>query len=166
MTENTGLDPSADRPTLSIARQAWNFTRHFLEMCIAMCVGGGALNALVFVVGPAQLGYPDLRTTAPELALLLIACLYTLPMAGWMRFRGMAWRPTLEMAGVTIALAVVLIALAALDVLSSDDLRRWALMFCGPACVLMLPVMLLRLGMYTGRTGEHTHRRAAAASAG
>jgi hypothetical protein len=32
-------------------------------MCIAMCVGGGALNALVFVVGPAQLGYPDLRGT-------------------------------------------------------------------------------------------------------
>jgi hypothetical protein len=70
----------------------WNFTRHFLEMCIAMCVGGGALNALVFVVGPAQLGYPDLRTMSPELALLLIACLYTLPMAAWMRFRGMAWR--------------------------------------------------------------------------
>jgi hypothetical protein len=58
----------------------------------------------------------------------------------------------------------VVIVLAALDVLSSADLQRWALMFCGPACLLMLPVMLLRLGMYTGRTGEHIHRRAPAAS--
>ena len=164
MTKTTLRDPSAGRRTPSTVRQVWNFTRHFLEMCIAMCVGGGALNALVFVVGPAQLGYPDLLTTAPELALLVIACLYTLPMAGWMRFRGMAWRPILEMSGTTIALAVVLIVLTALDVLASDDLHRWALMFCGPACLLMLPVMMLRLGMYTGRTGEHTCRRAAAAS--
>jgi hypothetical protein len=142
----------------------WNFTRHFLEMCIAMCVGGGALNALVFVVGPAQLGYPDLRTTAPELALLLIACLYILPMGVWMRFRGMAWRPILEMSGATVALALVLVAFATFGILPSENLHAWALVFCGPACVLMLPVMLLRLDMYTGRTGEHTHQGAPTAS--
>jgi lysylphosphatidylglycerol synthetase-like protein (DUF2156 family) len=124
----------------------------------------GALNALVFVVGPAQLGYPDLRTTAPELALFLIACLYTLPMAAWMRLRGMAWRPILEMSGATVALALVLIVLATVGVLSSAALHQWALTFCGPACVLMLPVMLVRRDMYTGRTGEHTHRRAPAAT--
>ena len=173
MTETTVPDPSPGRrtpsttpstTTPSTARQVWNFTRHFLEMCIAMCVGGGALNALVFLVGPAQLGYPDLRTTAPGLALLLIACLYTLPMAAWMRLRGMAWRPILEMSGATVALAVVLIVLATVGVLSSAGLHQWALIFCGPACALMLPVMLLRRDMYTGRTGEHTHRRASAAT--
>src|SRR5512132_3487153 len=127
MTKTMLRDPSAGRPTPSTARQVWNFTRHFLEMCIAMCVGGGALNALVFVVGPAQLGYPDLRTTAPELALLLIACLYTLPMGAWMRFRGMAWRPILEMSGATVALALVLVAFATLGILSSENLHAWAL---------------------------------------
>jgi hypothetical protein len=160
MTEMMGRDASTGGRNSSTVRQVWNFARHFLEMCIAMCVGGGALNALVFVVGPAQLGYPDLRASAPGLALFLIACLYAAPMATWMWFRGMARRPILEMSGVTVALAVVLIVLAAVDVLSSDDLQRWALIFCGPACVLMLPVMLLRLGMYTGRTGEHAHRPA------
>jgi hypothetical protein len=164
MTETMAPDPSPGRRPPSTGRQVWNVTRHFLEMCIAMCVGGGALNALVFVVGPAQLGYPDLRTTAPELALLLIACLYTLPMAAWMRFRGMAWRPILEMSGATIALALMLVGLAALDILSSAELHRWALMFCGPACVVMLAVMLPRLGLYTGRTREHTHRQTPAAS--
>jgi hypothetical protein len=78
-------------------------------------------------------------------------------MAAWMRFRGMAWRPTLEMSGATVGLALVLIILAALGVFSSEDLHQWALVFCGPACVVMLPVMLLRLGMYTGRDDGHTH---------
>ena len=32
------------------ARQVWNFARHFLEMCIAMCVGGSILMAAVFGV--------------------------------------------------------------------------------------------------------------------
>src|SRR5512133_165234 len=131
MTERTVPDPSTGPRTPSTARQVWNFTRHFLEMCIAMCVGGGALNALVFVVGPAQLGYPDLRTMAPALALLLIACVYTLSMVAWMRFRGMAWRPILEMSGAIVALALVLIVLAALGILSSEELHQWALMFCG-----------------------------------
>ena len=137
MTETTIPDPSTGRRTPSIARRVWNFTRHFLEMCIAMCVGGGALNVLVFVVGPVQLGYPDLHMVAPELALLLIACLYTLPMASWMRFRGMAWRPIVEMFGATVVFALVLM-----------------LPGVAPACVLMLPVMLLRLDMYTGRSGS------------
>ena len=154
--------PSTGRQTPSAGRQVWNLARHFLEMCVAMCVGGGALNALIFVIGPAVLGYPDLRATSPSLALLIIACSYTLPMAAWMRWRGMAWRPIVEMSGATLGLAVALIALAAWDVLTAEQLYRWALGFCGPACLLMLPVMLLRLGMYTGRSGEHDHRRTSA----
>jgi hypothetical protein len=142
-------------------RQAWNFTRHFLEMCAAMCIGGGLLNLLIFIAGPALLGYPDLRDTTPAVALLLIAAVYTAPMAAWMRFRGMAWRPILEMSGATVGLAAVLIGLAAAGVIASSDLHRWALSFCGPACVLMLPVMLFRFGMYAGRTqGSRTETTA------
>jgi len=73
-----------------------------------------------------------MRTCAssrPRLALLVIAFNYALPMAAWMRFRGMAWRPTLEMSGV--------------------------LGFCGPACVVMVIVILFRLDLYTGRMGHH-----------
>jgi hypothetical protein len=68
-------------------------------MCAAVCIGGGILNGLVLLAGPALLGYADLRQQSPELALLVIAFNYALPMAAWMRFRGMAWRPTLEMSG-------------------------------------------------------------------
>jgi hypothetical protein len=61
------------------------------------------------------------------------------------------------MSAATVGLGVVLAVLAAVGVLSPADVRGWAHAFCGPACLVMLPVMLLRLGMYTGRTGEHAH---------
>jgi hypothetical protein len=122
-------------------------------MCAAMCMGGVILNGLVFVAGPALLGYSDLRQEATELALLVIAFNYALPMAAWMRFRGMAWRPTLEMSGATIGLAVVMIGLDWLDVVQQNSVRGWVFGFCGPACVVMVIVMLFRLGLYTGRTG-------------
>jgi hypothetical protein len=96
--------PAAHR--LSLAAQVWHFARHYLEMCAAMCIGGVILNALVFVVGPALIGYPDLRQQAPGLALAVDAFLFTLPMAAWMRIRGMAWRPTLEMSGATVGVAI------------------------------------------------------------
>jgi hypothetical protein len=128
------------------------FIRHFLEMCLAMCVGGGIVNAVIFAAGPALVGYPDLREETPVLALLVIALIYLAPMAAWMRFRGMPWRPILEMSGAVIALAVLLNGLAAFGAISESDLRSAALGFCGPACLVMLPVMLLRLDLYTGRT--------------
>jgi hypothetical protein len=132
--------------------ESWIFVRHFLEMCVAMCVGGGLLNALIFGAGPSLLGYTDLREQTPGLALVIIALAYLAPMVGWMRFRGMPWRPILEMSGVVLALAVFLVALAAFGVISDSDLRSSGLGFCGPACVVMLPVMLLRFDLYTGRT--------------
>jgi hypothetical protein len=115
---------------------------------------GGILNGLLFVAGPALLGYPDLRQQAPELALLVLGVNYALPMAAWMRFRGMAWRPTLEMSGAMVGLAIVMVGLDWLDVVQTTTLRGWVLGFCGPACVVMIIVMLFRLRLNTGRTGH------------
>jgi hypothetical protein len=69
-----------------------------------------------------------------------------------MRFRGMAWRPILEMSAATVGLGVVLAMLASAGVLSPDDVG-WAPAFRSPACL----VMLLRLDMYTGRSVEDAH---------
>ena len=120
------------------------------------------MNALIFVAGPAVVGYPDLREEVPALALLLIALIYLAPMVAWMRFRGMPWHPILEMSGAVVALAFVLVGLAAFGVISESDLRSSALGFCGPACLVMVPVMLLRLDLYTGRTESHRQPLAAA----
>ena len=141
-------------PTVGLPRQVWNFTRHFLEMCIAMCLGGSILLvALAAVV--TQLGQPALRDSAPGLAVMATATIYTLPMVAWMLFRGMAVRPTAEMAAATMAVGVALVGLAWLGIIPASDLGGWAgARFCGPACAVMLPVMLLRRDMYTGRAGH------------
>ena len=89
---------------LSLGRQSWNFARHFLEMCISMCAGGAILSLIVFGIS-ALIGAPNLREQFPELGLILIAILLTVPMAAWMRFRGMEWRPIVEMSAFWITFA-------------------------------------------------------------
>jgi hypothetical protein len=138
----------------SLGRQSWNFTRHFLEMCIAMCAGGAILSLIVFGI-PALIGASDLRVQFPELGLILIAILLVLPMAAWMRFRGMEWRPILEMSAVPIGLSIVLIGLSWLGVASASTLQITFGSFCGISCVGMFVVMLFRLDLYTGRSGHH-----------
>jgi len=91
--------------------QIGHFLWHFVQMCLACCIGGITLNVLFFV-GAALIGYPDLIHRFPELSTLMIAFLLALPMAAWMRFRGMEWRPTLEMAATPIVLGVLLVCLA------------------------------------------------------
>jgi hypothetical protein len=141
---------------LSLARQTLNFGRHFVEMCVSMCVGGAALNALVFAGIPALTGSGDLRSQFPELSLMVIALLLTVPMAAWMRFRGMAWRPTLEMSAVAIVLAALIIGGAWTGIAPASILAIGFGRFCGIACVGMLAVMLFRLDLYVGRSGHHT----------
>jgi hypothetical protein len=86
---------------------------------------GGILDLLIFTLAARATEYPDLRLKYPELALLLITVISTLPMVAWMRFRGMAWRPIREMAGASIVLAVVLIALAGLGYISDASFHQW-----------------------------------------
>jgi hypothetical protein len=147
------MDTMAARP--GFGRPSWNFIRHFLEMCVSMCAGGVILYVLVFVAGPTLIGYADPRQQLPELSLLAISMFFTLPMALWMRFRGMEWRPILEMSGAAVGVAVLLIGLGWTGILSEAGLREFAgPAFCGPACVAMFSAMLFRLDLYTGRSGH------------
>jgi hypothetical protein len=149
----------------SLGRQAWNFARHFLEMCVAMCMGGAVLAVVAFAAIPALFGSPDLRELFPALSLVVIATILTLPMAGWMRFRGMPRRPIAEMSVVPIALAMLLIGLVWAGVAPDSTLQIDFGLFCGISCIGMFIVMLFRLDLYTGRTGHHTGHVAQAAHA-
>jgi hypothetical protein len=138
-----------------LGRQVWNFVRHFFEMCVAMCLGGAVLAVVVFAAIPALLGSPNLRGLFPELSLLMIAVILTLPMAGWMWFRGMPWRPIVEMSVVPIALAILIIGVAWAGTAPGSALQIEFGSFCGISCVGMFVVMLFRLDLYTGRAGHH-----------
>jgi hypothetical protein len=137
----------------SVLAQIGHFIWHFVQMCMACCIGGVTLSVLFFG-GAALIGYPNLVQRFPELSTLVIAFNVSLPMAAWMRFRGMQWRPTLEMSGTTMVAGVLLIGLAWLGVVPRSSLVEW---LTGLACPVMLIPMLLRLDHYTGRMGHHAH---------
>src|SRR4051794_36486233 len=80
--------PAEPRP--SAWRRWWPFTRHFLEMLLAMAVGMVVLDPLWRLVLPAAL---DHDTTMA----LVMATDMSIGMGAWMRYRGHGWRPILEM---------------------------------------------------------------------
>jgi hypothetical protein len=64
-------------------------------------------------------------------------------------------RPTLEMAGSSIAAGVLLIAGHWLSIVPESALVPAV---CGVACVAMIAVMLFRAPLYSsGHTGNHAH---------
>src|SRR3712207_6517515 len=93
----------------TLVQKVGHFLWHYLQMCLACCVGGVLLSA-AFFGGAALIGYPDLVAQAPYLSTLVLAINVSIPMVAWMRFRRHEWRPTLEMAGATMGLGIVLIA--------------------------------------------------------
>jgi hypothetical protein len=136
-----------------VVMQGWHFVRHFIEMCLVMCIGGVPL-IMLFFWGAAQFGYPDLLQQFPELSILVIAFILSLVMTAWMRFQGMGWRLTLEMSSTTIILGMVLVGLGWLGILPRNSELEW---LKGLACAVMLVPMLLRLDHYTGRMDHSMH---------
>jgi hypothetical protein len=131
------------------------FVLHYLEMCMVMCLGAISLSVLVFGAA-GLLGYTDLPQRAPELTVLIIAINLSLPMAAWMRFRGMAWRPTLEMSGATMVAGLLLIAGYRRGIIAQDSLMELQTGIL--ACPLMLAVMLVRFPLYsTSHQRHHAH---------
>jgi hypothetical protein len=75
-------------------------------------------------------------------------------MAAWMRFRGMDWRPTLEMAGATMVCGLLLIAAYWLDLIARSSLIE---VQTSLACPLMLATMLFRFRLYSAHADRHAH---------
>src|SRR3954465_8489143 len=114
-----------------------SFIRHYAEMVIAMLAGMVVLGA------PAGLVI-DYGQTVPMLAAMAVTM--TVPMAGWMRFRGHGWAPTAEMSAAMIVPAGGVIALFAADLVTDAG----ALIALEHVVMLaaMLGAMLLRRDEY------------------
>lgn len=144
--------PVRHRPVARFLQPVGRFLMHYVEMCMVMCVGAISLSVL-FSGAAALLGYTDLPQRAPELTALVIAVNLSLPMAVWMRFRGMEWRPTLEMSGATMVAGLLLIAAYWLDIIAKGSLME--LQTGVFACPLMLAVMLFHFRLYSGGHASH-----------
>jgi hypothetical protein len=121
------------------------FRRHFLEMLGAMVVGMIAAGAIfVSVVGVKS--WDEVTIQYPTQALLAIAVGMTLPMVLWMRYRGMSWRNSSEMAAAMVLPVIPFLCLVWFGVTQS----AW----CGPYCVSTVAAMY---ALMRYRRAEYAH---------
>jgi hypothetical protein len=131
-----------------------HFSRHYVEMVVAMFAGMLVLGAPV-ALALGAVGV-DLLDDAPGLYLFGMGVTMTVPMVAWMAFRGHGPRANAEMALSMMVPTVAAMALLGADLLGDVHdamLVQHVVMF--PA---MLGVMLLRPSEYAG----HAHERVAA----
>lgn len=134
--------------------------RHYAEMAIVMLVGMAVLAIPAELLTDALL--PAVDPDDPTLMLARMGAIMTLPMVPWMRWRGHAWRPCLEMAAAMVGptVAVVLVSelgiLAGLGILMTvEHLAMFAAMF---------GVMVLRPEESSHRCGPESSAAALVAS--
>lgn len=144
---------AADRQDVGWLQPVGRFALHFAEMCAVMCLGAFALSVLFFGAA-SRLGYTDMFERYPELSVLVLAINLSLPMAVWMWFRGMDWRPTLEMSGSTMLVGLFLIVAYRLDLIAASNPLN---VQTSLACPLMLAVMLTRFRRYSGHNAHQPH---------
>ena len=140
-------------PPRTFLRKVGHFLWHYVQMCMACCVGGVTLG-IIFFGGAALIGYSDLIVRAPYFSTLVLAVILTVPMVAWMRFRRHGWRPSLEMGAATMGLGIVLITLGTIGIVPVGDMFEWVTRL---ACPVMLVPMLLRLNLYTGSMDHRAH---------
>jgi hypothetical protein len=122
---------------------ARQFTRHFLEMVVAMAVGMVALHPVWTLVLDA-VGAPGLLHD-PYTGALIMATNMTVAMSAWMRVRGHRWRPVVEMGAAMYLPFLVLFVPLALGLIGASALMLWGHVLMLPA---MAAAMLLRPSEY------------------
>ena len=129
------------------------FIRHYAEMVVAMFGGmivlGLPAGAALAAVG---IGAAELRNDYPTLLLSGMAVVMTVPMVGWMRYRGHSWRPSAEMAASMIVPGIGVIGL--LWAGAVEDIGMLLVIEHVVMLPSMLVAMLLRRDEYSG---HHHH---------
>ena len=125
------------------------FTRHYVEMVVAMVLGMVVLGTAL--AAPLELAGVEVSSwdrDAPALLLLGMAFVMTVPMVAWMRHRGHGWAPAADMTAAMFlpSFAAVGLLWAGLET-DTHALLMIQHVAMGPA---MLVAMLLRRHEYIG----------------
>jgi hypothetical protein len=132
------------------------FTRHYIEMLIAMVVGMLVLAVPAsLALGASGVTSAELHDDAPAALLLGMAVLMTIPMVAWMRRRGHGWPASNEMAASMFVPTFAVIALLGAGVVQEAG----AAMTIQHVAMLpsMLVAMLVRRDEYSGAAHSHAH---------
>ena len=125
-----------------------HFIRHYLEMVVAMLLGMAVLGLPLYAVGT---GWHELAIESPAIGFLGMATSMTVPMVGWMIYRGHGRRANMEMSASMFVPTFAVITLTWADVVTDTG----ALMTIEHVAmfVAMAAVMLLRPAEYIHRHG-------------
>ena len=133
--------PATDGRVRRRLLSGWHFTRHLLEMVVAMLAGMAVLQVAIGALG-APPGY-----ATPLVAYGLMGAAMAAPMVAWMRYRGHRWSAGLEMA---LAMLVPLVTVALPAELGVVGLTGHTLTLLAHAAMLvgMAALMLYRWDRY------------------
>jgi len=135
-------------------RDLRRFAVHYVEMVVAMAAGMVLLHPLWALATSGADADSPLRSV--EADTLAMATAMSVPMVAWMRSRGHAWAPALEMSGAMYAGFVVLYPARWSGALDDDGLMAYGHLLM---LVLMLLAMLPRWRDHAAGH-RHSHDRA------
>jgi len=133
------------------------FVRHYVEMVVAMFLGMGVLlpplGAALRAAGTSLHGSDVLMISAMALTM-------TVPMVGWMRFRGHGWPVCADMTAAMAIPALTVLALLWSGLVA--DLGSLLVIEHLAMLPSMLVAMVLRRDEYTGAVHHHARQQVAA----
>ena len=148
MAQAFGPVATSPRPWRGRLAAGWRFTRHYVEMVVAMFLGMAVMGGAIALLGTP----PGYDTTLGLYAYMGLAM--SAPMVAWMRRMGHPWSDCWEMTASMVAPMYALVLPFALGLLplSAMGLMMWAhvAMLGG-----MLALMLYRWDVYAN--GAHCH---------
>jgi hypothetical protein len=157
MSDAAGFSRAASRVTGGRVRgrlvSGWRFTRHLLEMVIAMVAGMGALGVAVWLLGEPP-GYAN-----PLVEYGLMGVFMSVPMVAWMRRRGHAWSDAGEMTAAMLSPMFALVVPVELGVAGFvPGLSEDSLMLLSHVAMIagMVALMVYRWDRYAH--GSYGHR--------
>lgn len=159
MQEQTRIERhvTSENLLLDFLKGFGRFVGEFFLMCAAMCMGGAVLSLVTFQ-GLALIGYPDIGRQIPELTILILAILITLPMTAYMQLRKHPIGHNLEMSGVSLGAGLVVLLGYWFSVVPRTTVVGTGIfgLMCGVMCTAMLVDMLIRKNHYAERA-QHAH---------
>ena len=128
----------------------WRFTRHLLEMVVAMMLGMGVFGLALAVMGEPP-GYANLLVRYG-----LMGAFMAVPMVAWMRFRDHSWSDGGEMTAAMLVPMLAPVALVELGV-AVPGLTEGSLMVISHVAMIggMVALMIYRFERYAH--GSHDH---------
>jgi hypothetical protein len=140
-------DPSAGQggmPPDEAHQDTSHFWRHYLEM-LGIMVAGMIVTGVIFLAVVGLKTWDEITFVYPTQALLAMAFGMTVPMLGWMLYRGMGWKNSYEMALAMVLPMVPFLCLVWFNVTESAQCAA----YCAVTVFAMLALMRYRRSEYS-----------------